>query len=504
MKRLSTIDNAFVALDNRRHPMHIGLLGIYQPSEDIEPGMLFKSILKTYRDRIITSQILRSKLRKTPFGLDSPYWVDDDNFDLEYHVRHTAIPKPGGFRELSEVTSRIWANPIDLSRPPWETYVIEGLDNIEGIPAGSFGVLFKIHHSACDGISANDVIFKLHSKTPAYGETYYDYFEPEEVPTNLELISRAYFNLLFSPLKLFKQYRSLKQSKNPIETRQQPQIEPTRFNKPVKSNRQFTSANFSLTDLKEIKKAVHNATINDVVTAIIAGGLRRYLKEKNELPTTAMTAGIPISTRQNDDKMGGNQVNFMYASLCTDIADPVERLQAIHDDIQDSKACRDMLRARKQSDLVNDLPSGLMAAGLRMISMESLMARSQPLFSTVTTNVPGPTEPLYFCGAKLLRTIGLGAPADNLGLFHTVTSYCGEVVITPISCREMLPDPHHYGRCLRQSFQQLLDATTEKKTVSNQQRINPNGKAVSGDGEHSYIDFSQQQNMETNKPASAV
>ena len=465
MKQLSTVDNAFIALDSDRHPMHIGLLSIYESTDSRGNSIRFKDILATFRDRLPLTPILRRKLRRTPFGLDSPYWIDDKHFDLEYHVRHLALPKPGDFRQLSILTSRIWSRPLDLDRPPWEAFVIEGLDNIEGVPKGSYAMLFKMHHSACDGLSTNDVLYRLHDFSPETdNRAYYDNFEPEEEPTNIELVSRAYFNLLRSPVNFLKRYQELRQTKPDTEIRKLPDIQPTRFNKPVKANRVYLSEIFKVDDLKRIKNTVDGATINDVVAAIVSGALREYLMAKNELPESTMTAGIPMNTRKADEKMGGNQVNFMFVSLCSDIADPLERLRAIQQDIKENKDYRDAVRVRQQTDLINGLPSGILSAGLRVATLEALTSRTKAAFTTVLTNVPGPQKPLYFCGSKMLRTHGFGAPADNLGLFHTCTSYCGELAISPISCREMLPDPEFYGQCIRKSFDELFAATANAKT----------------------------------------
>ena len=463
MKQLSTVDNAFIALDSDRHPMHIGLLSIYESTDAKGNSIRFKDILATFRDRLPLTPILRRKLRRTPLGLDSPYWIDDKHFDLEYHVRHLALPKPGDFRQLSILTSRIWSRPLDLDRPPWEAFIIEGLDNIEGIPSGSYAMLFKMHHAACDGLSTNDVLYRLHDFSPETdNRAYFDNFEPEEEPTNIELISRAYFNLLRSPVDFIKRYRDLRQTKPDTEIRKLPEIEPTRFNTLVKANRVYLSELFPVSDLKKIKDTIPGTTINDVVVAIISGAMREYLQAKNELPTGTMTAGIPMNTRKVDESMGGNQVNFMFVSMCSDIADPLERLKAIQQDIKENKDYRDAVRVRQQTDLINGLPSGILSAGLRVATIEALTERTKAAFTTVITNVPGPQKPLYFAGSKMLRTHGFGAPADNLGLFHTCTSYCGELAISPISCREMLPDPDFYGQCIRKSFDDLFAAATQK------------------------------------------
>ncbi len=458
MKQLSTIDNMFITLEDDRHPMHIGLLCVYESTDPDGNTLRFKDVLATFRDRLPLTPILRSKLKKTPFGVDNPYWIDDGKFDLEYHVRHIALPKPGDFRQLSILAARIWARPLDLTRPPWEAYIIEGLDHVEGIPAGSFAMLFKMHYSAADGLSTNDALFRLHSRKPVLDTAYCDHFDPEEEPGTLELLTRAYLNMLRTPVDFWQRYREARKNRIDKRLRLAPKGAHTRFNQPVKANRVFLSEIFRIDDLKAIKNVVRKATINDVVIAICSGAMRMYLKDKDELPETTMSAGVPISTRLESDKFGGNRVNFMNVSLCSHIEDPLERLRAIHQDIEEHKEYRSADTVRQQSEFINGLPSSLLSVGVRVATMEALQRGAPPL-NTVITNVPGPQEPLYFCGSKMLRTYGMGCPADNIGIFHTVTSYCGELAISPISCLEMIPDPDFYGECMRNSFKELYEAT---------------------------------------------
>lgn len=459
MKQLTTTDGLFLSLESDRTPMQIGILNIYESNTADNKLVRFKDVLNNFQSRLPLTPALRRKLKKTPLGIDSPYWIDDDAFDLEYHVRHIALPKPGDWRQLCILASRIWSRGLDLSRPPWEVYIIEGLDNVEGVPPGSFAMLFKMHHSACDGMSTTDIMSRLHTSSPTSEELYHDTFDPEPPPSDGELLVRAYVNVLKSPMSIYRRYQALKET--PLSTgklRELPEIQATRFNQRIAANRVLLTESFDLKDLKEIKNAVEGATLNDVVIAIISGALISYLKDKDELPETTMTCGIPMSTRIADDKMGGNKVNFMFGSMCSDIEDPIERLKAIHKDVLENKNFRDAMRVRQQSELVDGLPSALLSMGTRVAMTEAVLNRAKPAFTTLVTNVPGPQQPLYFCGAKMINMLGLGCPADNMGLFHTVTSYCGSLSINPMSCREMMPDPDFYGKCLRESKDELHKA----------------------------------------------
>ncbi len=167
MRQLQGMDSSFVALEQRNAPMHIGSILIYDPATAPGGFVRFKDILAFFETRMPLSRTMRQRLVKVPFDLDYPYWIEDPDFDLEYHVRHLALPKPGDWRQLCIQAARIFARPLDLTRPPWEFAVIEGLDNVEGVPKGSFAMVTKVHHAAIDGMSGIDLMEALHTLDPA-------------------------------------------------------------------------------------------------------------------------------------------------------------------------------------------------------------------------------------------------------------------------------------------------------------------------------------------------
>ena len=200
MKQMQGIDAAFVAMEHLRSPMHIGSLHIYDPSTARDQFVRFKDILAFIERRLPLAQTMRQRIVQVPLAIDYPYWINDPDFDLEYHVRHIALPKPGNWRQLNILAARIFSRPLDLSCPPWELTVIEGLDNVDGVPPGSFATLIKVHHSAIDGVSGIDLQNALHSLTPDVGiDDLADEWEPETVPNSLQLFIRGQFNAITQP-----------------------------------------------------------------------------------------------------------------------------------------------------------------------------------------------------------------------------------------------------------------------------------------------------------------
>ncbi|MFV0278400.1 MAG: WS/DGAT/MGAT family O-acyltransferase, partial [Parahaliea sp.] len=469
MKQLSPIDSMFIYNDQDHAPMHIGPLMIYDPSTTKGGFVRFKDILHTFESRLQLSPVFRRKLVKVPLDIDNPYWVEDADFDLEFHVRHMALPKPGDWRQLCIQVARIHSRPLDMNRPPWEAYIIEGLDNIDGLPPGCFAMYMKIHHSAIDGATGNQIISELHDQTPNPRViSTPDTWKPEAVPSQLQLLQRSYVNLMKQPSKIVNLARTAMESfKLPAEiTARKAQMEDhgirflTRFNKDISSHRVLGSFDVELDSLKAIKNGFGNCTLNDVILAIYGGAIRQYLEDKNELPTEgAMMAGVPISTRRKEDHnaAGGNSVSGMRLTLATDIADPLERLRTINADAVATKAYANAVSARLLVDAAEALPSSVAALGMRLMARTGLSSRN-PATHTIITNVPGAQEPIYMCGAQAIRWIGVGCPVDGVGLFNTINSYNGRVSLAFLCDRDMMPDPEFYQACLAASYEALKTA----------------------------------------------
>jgi len=341
MRQLSEHDAAYIYSDSAHANSNVTLLHIYDQSTAPGGMVRFKQILAHVESRLGRFPIFREKILRVPLDLDYPYWIEDESFDIEYHVRHIALPKPGDWRQFCIQAARIHARPLDLNRPLWEMYVIEGLDSFLDLPVGSFAVLLKIHHAAIDVVRYTEMTTLLHdisaaSTSPPPPEPWF----PEGAPGNLGLLWRAGFNAATFPLRmaqpLLRGWTTLKSAADIFvgEFLGRPHEFPmTRFNTEVSPHRVFETRRFALADFKAIRGLTPGATVNDVVLAVCAGGLRRYLDLQGELPDDSLVAAAPIAVRATGEKAGEAEGQAVFSwvriGLGTDIADPVERLVAI-------------------------------------------------------------------------------------------------------------------------------------------------------------------------------
>ena len=463
MQQLTGMDASFLYLETANSPMHISGLAIYDQSTAPGGKVRFKEIIANYDSRLRALPPLTRKLVEVPLNLDHPYWVSDGTYDPEFHIRHIALPKPGDWRQLCILISRLHARPLDRNHPLWEIYVIEGLDNIENIPKGAFAVFSKVHHAAIDGTSSMEMTEAVHDLSPDYmNQKQHTFVEVDSQPTKLELLVRAQINGIRKPFHFIsvarntipgiaKAYNSLRRG----ELTSVKNIPRTRFNGVVTPHRVFEAMTVPLEDVKSIKNAVPGATVNDVAIAIVGGATRKYLEHHGELPEESLAAMAPVNVRSDKDKTGGNIVSALTVKICSDIADLMERLQAVRDGTVQAKAYNNAIGAKAMTDYTQFVPSTLTAQAARLASRWGLMSRVKPQFNCVITNVPGPPIPLYSTGAKMVANYGTGPVQDGLGLFHVISSYCGQFFVSATSCRGMMPDPEFYKGCLELSFDEL-------------------------------------------------
>ncbi len=470
LRQLQGMDSSFVAMESPNSPMHIGNLLIYNPATAPGGFVRFKDILQFFESRMQLSKTMRQRLVRVPFDLDYPYWIEDPDFDLEYHVRHVALPKPGDWRQLCIQTARIHARPMDLTRPPWEFTVIEGLDNVRGFPPGCFAFVTKVHHSAIDGMSGIDLMEALHTIAPnTPPPNAPDEWKPEKIPGPVELLGKSYLNALINPMKQARvaaqAVPGIASAIKGLVTREfkltSDYVPPrTRFNRSISAHRVVEGRSFPLADVKAIRALAPEAKVNDVALAIIGGALNKYLTAKDDLPKGTMTAMAPISVRSEDEKSDmGNQVAAMIAPLGTHIADPAERLEYVFDRTKNSKAMTNAIGARTMTEVSKVNPLLYMALGAQLFNRVSLAHRVAMPFNTVVTNVPGPPVHIYSAGARMeSMALSLICLTDGLGLAHVVQSYVGEAIISFTACRDIMPDPEFYSECLQESFDEMLAA----------------------------------------------
>lgn len=471
MEQLSPMDASFLYFETANAPMHIGAVAIYDQST-VKGGVLgFKEILKNYETRLHLARAFRQRIVRVPLSLDHPYWLEDPDFDLEFHVRHIALPKPGDWRQLCIQVARLHARPLDTTRPLWEFTVIEGLDNVEGLPRNCFAIVSKVHHAAIDGVSGAEMTAAVHDLAPdAQPAPPEKPWLPEREPTAIELLSRTTANNVRQPFKLARviaeSVPALARVGIGLTAGKLKRVGPvprTRFNGQVSPHRVFDGRSFRLDDIRAIKNAVEGATVNDAVIAIIGGALRKYLEAKDELPRDSLIAMAPISVRApNQRKSAGNQVSAMSVAVRSDIADPLERLVAVFESTTSSKEMTNAIGASTLTDYSQFIPSTVAGLAARLYSNLGIANRIMPIFNTVITNIPGPQVPLYMTGARLVTQFGLAPILDGMGIIHPIFSYCGEITISFTSCREMMPDPAFYAQCIEEAFEEMVAATKGK------------------------------------------
>lgn len=472
MKQMQGLDAVFVAMERPVAPVHIGSVLIYDPSTASGGFVRFKDILSFMEGRLCLSETMRQKMVKVPFGIDYPYWIKDSNFDIEYHVRHVALPKPGDWRQLCIQAARIFARPLDLSRPPWEITVVEGLDNIPGVPKGSYAMITKVHHAAIDGVSGVDLMNALHTLTVESDENLpADKWRPETDPSQIGMFARGYARNLINPIRQAKAMRHtlpgmLRTAKGLIKKDfdfdailKTPK---TRFNGTVSPHRMFDARSFALKDIKRIRNLAEGSKLNDVMLSITGGAMRLYLERYDEMPDSSMTTMAPISVRDEREKNTmGNQVSAMFVPLGSHIPSARERMKYVTEETVKAKAFTSAMGARQMTEMAKLAPAPVMNIGAKIYSRLKLADHMKPMINTVVTNVPGPPMPIYSAGAKLIGLHGMLCLVDGVKLGHVVHSYIDEVSLAFTACRTAVPDPNFYSECIQVSFDEHMKAVEE-------------------------------------------
>lgn len=475
MQQLGTLDAAFVNLENPSAPQHIGGLGIYDPSTAPGGFVRFKDVLANFDQRLSRLPLFRTRLVEVPAGLDRPYFVEDENYDVEFHIRHIALPKPGDWRQLWIQVARLHSRPIDMTRPLWEAYVIEGLDNVEGLPKDCFAVYTKMHHALIDGAGGTNFMTALHDLEPVPRHdpaSQPTHIISDRQPSRVELLSRAAINGVMGSVKntraIGSAITSVAKYGLAVGRKELPKPQTsaprTRFNNKVGPHRVAEAVTLDLQQIKEIKNAT-GSTVNDVCLAIVSGAIRKYLESKNELPDESLVTGIPLDMRKRiGETEEKNQVGSTFTSLHTNIADPRKRIQAI------SESARLAKEDAMKNPMVNMLRltgffSPVITRPVARFWWRNELSKYIPMnVSTVITNVPGPNFPLYCAGAEMVRYFGLGLLTPGCGLFHAIFSCSGKLTITMLADRNILPDPEFYRDCLQDAFAELLQAAQHKQT----------------------------------------
>jgi diacylglycerol O-acyltransferase / wax synthase len=484
MQQLTGIDASFLYLESSKSPMHIG--GVYLFAPPAKGEMTFKDLRNYIESRLHTAKPFRQRIVESPLNLGHPYWIEDPHFNLDQHLFHTALPKPGGRKELRAAAAQAFSRTLDRSRPLWDLTFVEGLDGFTDLPKGSFALISKIHHAAIDGASGAEMMGSLFSLNPDPDlNTPFKPWQPERIPSSFELLGKNIWNTFGTPIQFGKfvldsvgnvakvAYEAYEKAVTPPPL---PFTAPaTPFNTTITGSRVFGGVEFELAQIKAMKNVLPNTTINDVILAVCSGAFRKYLLIHEKLPQKSLIAMAPISVRSDDQKQAmGNQVSAMLVSLATVEPDPIRRLQLINESSRNSKTYSKAVGA---SQLMNFIPSTLAALGARLYTTMKMSEMHTPYFNLVITNVPGPPMPLYMNGAKLLHHYGTAPVLDGLGLLMVVFSYAGHISVSATSTPEIIPDMEVFLQCFLDSrdelHQALLGKSSEKLDNTPVEKVEP-------------------------------
>jgi WS/DGAT/MGAT family acyltransferase len=478
MRQLTSLDAQFLALETPRQSGHVAGLAILDTSTTASGTLSCVDIQALIAERLPLLPPLRWRLQEVPLGLDYPYWVDDIDFDLDFHVRELALPAPGSDAQLAEQVARITSRPLDRAKPLWELYLISGLES------GHMAMLTKIHHALIDGMSGAEIMGLLLDLEPEGRQLPVPgrWGDDDPPPGELGMLARGLVGLSRYPVRAL---RSLPAAVPNIEetpfsalpgvgalgrfaktltrregngTRQRLAAPKTSFSGRISAHRRFTFGQLSLDEVKAVKNA-HGVTVNDVVVAICAGAVRRWLIEHDDLPAEPLVAQIPVSVR-TDKQVGtyGNRIMLMSAPLFTDEPDPLRRLERTHEALVVMKERHRALPATLLQDANHFIPPAVFSRAARLTFSLATSRPGRPTWNLVISNVPGPQFPLYCAGARLVANYPVSVITDGMGLNITVMSYCGSLDFGIVADREQMPDVAKLMGWLRESLDELMPA----------------------------------------------
>ena len=428
--RLSPLDASFLHIEDHVSHMHIASVAIFEgPPPD------FSDVVEMIRGKLSLVPRYRQVVRFVPLDLGRPVWVDDPHFNIDYHVRHTALPAPGGEIELRKLVGRVMSQQLDRTKPLWEIWVVEGLED------GHWAILAKTHHAIVDGISGTDLLAVIMDisqepeRLPAVAWT------PEPAPSDMRLASQAIIDLIRSPYEQVRAIRaSTRVARNALSYVREVGtglsalaglIRPTpasSLNGPIGPHRLYAWATTSVADIKAVRQAF-GGTFNDVVLAVITSGFRDLLSERGESVDRVVRTLVPVSVRPRDasgravgDGTYENKVSAMFAELPVNIADPVKRLHAITSQMNGLKDSHQAVAGEALTSMSGFAPPMLLALGMRIATR-----MAQRNINTVTTNVPGPQFPLYVVGRRMIKAFPYVPLAGQVRIGIAIFSYDGQV-----------------------------------------------------------------------------
>jgi diacylglycerol O-acyltransferase len=472
MRQLSALDAQFLNIESGGTVGHIAGLAILDASDTPNGALTLEDMLALVRRRLPRIEQFRWRLAEVPLGLDHPYWTEDPDFDLEFHVREIALPAPGDDEQLGEQLARLHQRPLDRRRPLWEMYLVQGL------AGGRTAMYAKVHHALIDGVSAAQIVAALLDLEPQPPVTEDgDDWHPEPPPGQWGMLAGAAARAAVHPLRtagaLLRVVPFLDAlpvvgrlpgvgllagtGRTAARTGRLPSppnlsAPRTPFNGPVTAHRRVAFGSLPLEEIKAVRRAL-GISVNDVVMALCASALRRWLIDHDALPARPLVAAVPVSLRETEDGSHGNQISAMFTPVPTHLADPRERVAAVRNTMDTAKQRQVATPGQWLAELTATVPPPF--ASLAARALFRLTPAAVPPINLVISNVPGPQFPLYLCGAKVLGYYPISVISDvSGGLNITVFSYNGSVDIGIVACRDMVPDVwsiiDHLGEALEE------------------------------------------------------
>ena len=458
--RLSPLDVSFLYMEELTTPMHVGGVVIFEVPED---GFDYERLVSLIRDRISLVPRYRQRVRWVPGHIANPVWADDEQFDVTYHVRRSALPRPGTDDQLNELVARIMSRPLDRTRPLWEMYLVEGLED------NRFAVLTKTHHAMVDGATAVDIGQVILDPSPEPRELPEDTWRPLREPSSAELVAGAVNEIARSPKAVLDTVRGglidvqatvgqlgrgAVGLASAVRTMARP-ASSSPLNAPIGGARRYATTETDLEKLKTIKRA-HGGTINDIVLTILAGALRSWMMTRGEpvTPRSSIRAMVPVSVRTPGDA-SGNQIAAFLCDLPVGEPDPVIRLQRIRFEMDMLKETGQMLGATALVGVASFTPPTVHSLGARVVS-----GLSRRVYNVVITNVPGPQFPLYAGGALMLAAYPVVPLARGQAVSIGLTSYDGGVFFGLNADREAMPDVEVLAQCIDDAIDEMLASVT--------------------------------------------
>lgn len=447
MKLISPTDSLFLVGESREHPMHVAGLQLFEPPADAGP-----EYLRDLHEIMVKADQFQPTFRKHPGrllgGISNLAWAFDDDVDIDYHLRRSALPRPGRVRDLLELTSRMHGTLLDRHRPLWETHIIEGLAD------GRFAVYVKFHHSLIDGVSAQRLFLRAMTTDPDDRDPQVPWTlgprrrtrEPAPSRSALQsVVGTAGSIASLAPTGLSVARAALLEQQLTLPFR----APKTMFNVNIGGARRVAAQSWPLSRIRDVKAAA-GVTVNDVVLAMCAGALRAYLTEQDALPDTPLVAMVPVNLRtEGEEDAGGNMVGTILCNLATDVADAAARLEAISTSMRQNK------------DVFADLPktqalalSAFLMSGLAMGLLPGFVSSAPPPFNLVISNVPGAREPMYWNGARLDGNYPFSIALDGQALNITLTNNADKLDFGLVGCRRSVP---HLQRLLGHLEDSLTD-----------------------------------------------